>query len=317
MVLCKKAYFCGHKNNKIDNIVMRKLLISLLALLCATGAQAQLLWRITGGNCYKPSYMFGTIHLESSSYIDSVPGLSEVMGRVDAIYGEVVQDEMMSKNVMSKVLKQSVAPADSTIDRLLTPEQYKMVDSVVSRYMMGLIGLDRLSKLKPMAIVMQLEAMQMAKYFPDFKSLAGGGIDMAVQRRGSELGKYVGGFETVEQQLSIAYGSTLQEQARVLVEMCASDNEFAHNNRRLCDLYHSQDLKALQEHLFDPERGMSGENLERMCYSRNRKWMDRIVATLPVQSMLIVVGAAHLMGEQGLIELLRSRGYVVEAVTAP
>lgn len=296
---------------------MRKLLISLLVILCATTAQAQLLWRITGGNCYKPSYLFGTIHLETSSYIDSVPGLNEVIGCVDAIYGEVVQDEIMSKNVISKVLKESLAPADSTIDRLLTPDEYKMVDGVVKSYMMGIIGLDRLSKLKPMAIVMQLEAMQMAKYFPDFKSLAGGGIDMAVQSRGSELGKYVGGFETVEQQLSIAYGSTLQEQARALVEMCSKDKEFAENNRRLCDLYHSQDLKALEQHLFDPEKGMSSESIERISYSRNRKWMDKIVATLPVQSMLIVVGAAHLVGDQGLIELLRSRGYVVEAVDAP
>lgn len=305
-------------NNKNDNhCAMRKLFILLLLAPFAIVAHGQLLWRVTGGNCYKPSYLFGTIHMQSSNFIDSVPGLSDVITSVDAIYGEVVQDEMMSKSVVSKVLKESLAPADSTIDRLLTPQEYKMVDAVVKNYMMGLIGLDRLSKLKPMAIVMQLEAMQVAKHFPNFKSLAGGGIDMAVQSRGSELGKYVGGFETIEQQLAIAYGSTLQEQARALVEMCAKDKEFADNNRRLSALYHSQDLKALERFLLDPSTGMSAESMERLSYSRNRKWMDKIVATLPVQSMLIVVGAAHLVGDQGLIELLRSRGYVVEAVDAP
>lgn len=305
-------------NNKNDNhCAMRKLFILLLLAPFATVAHGQLLWRVTGGNCYKPSYLFGTIHMQSSNFIDSVPGLSDVITSVDAIYGEVVQDEMMSKSVVSKVLKESLAPADSTIDRLLTPQEYKMVDDVVKNYMMGLIGLDRLSKLKPMAIVMQLEAMQVAKHFPNFKSLAGGGIDMAVQSRGSELGKYVGGFETIEQQLAIAYGSTLQEQAHALVEMCAKDKEFADNNRRLSALYHSQDLKALEQFLLDPSTGMSAESMERLSYSRNRKWMDKIVATLPVQSMLIVVGAAHLVGDQGLIELLRSRGYVVEAVDAP
>ena len=118
---------------------MRKLLISLLALLCATGAQAQLLWRITGGNCYKPSYMFGTIHLESSSYIDSVPGLSEVMGRVDAIYGEIVKDEMASTKALGKVMRESIAPADSTIDKLLSPADYALVDSVVRDYMKGAV----------------------------------------------------------------------------------------------------------------------------------------------------------------------------------
>lgn len=296
---------------------MKKVLFFLVLMMNCVVAQGQLLWRITGGNCYKPSYLFGTIHLETSNYIDSVAGLPEAIASVDAIYGEVVRDEMLSKSTMSKVLKESLAPADSTIDRLLTPEEYRLVDSVVRSYMMGLIGLDRLNKLKPMAIVMQLEAMQMAKYFPDLKSLADGGLDLAVQSRGSELGKYVGGFETVEQQIAIAYGSTLEEQARDLVDMCAKDKDFGDYNKQLCDLYHSQDLKALERLLLDPERGMGAEGLERLSFSRNRKWMDKIVATLPIQSMLIVVGAAHLMGEGGLIELLRSRGYVVEAVDAP
>ena len=295
---------------------MKKILIVFMLLFVAVGANCQLLWRVTGGNCYKPSYIFGTIHLETSNFIDSVPGLAEAISDVDAIYGEVVQDDLMSKNAISKVLKESIAPADSTIDKLLTPEEYKMVDGVVKNYMMGLIGLDRLCKLKPMAIVMQLEAMQMAKYFPDFKSLTDGGIDMGVQNRGLKLGKYIGGFETVEEQMAIAYGGTLKEQARELVNMCSKDEEFGEYNKRLCDLYHLQDLKALAALLLDPDKGMGEEGMERLSYDRNRKWMDKIVNTLPVQSMLIVVGAAHLVGEQGLIELLRSRGYVVEAVSA-
>ena len=295
---------------------MKKLLISLLVILSTTAVHGQLLWRVTGGNCYKPSYIFGTIHLETSNFIDSVPGLTEAISDVDAIYGEVVQDDLMSKNAISKVLKESIAPADSTIDKLLSPEEYKMVDGVVKNYMMGLIGLDRLCKLKPMAIVMQLEMMQMAKYFPNFKSLTDGGLDMGVQNRGLKLGKYIGGFETVEEQMAIAYGGTLKEQARELVNMCAKDKEFGEYNKRLCDLYHLQDLKALAALLLDPDKGMGEEGMERLSYARNRKWVDKIVNTLPVQSMLIVVGAAHLVGEQGLIELLRSRGYVVEAISA-
>lgn len=293
----------------------KKLLALVIVALSVLSADAQLLWRISGGNCYRSSYMFGTIHLETSQYIDSVPGLREAIGSVDAIYGEVVQDELASKNAVSKVLKDSFAPADSTIDKLLSEEEYKLVDGVVRQYMMGLIGLDKLSKLKPMAIMMQLEVMQMSKYFPDFNML-GKGIDMGVQASGSEQGKYVGGFETIDEQMSILYGASLKEQARDLVEMCSHDKEFGEYNQRLCDLYHLQDFKALERHVLDPVHGMNSESLERLCYSRNRRWMDKIVSTLPVQSVLIVVGAAHLMGKEGLIELLRSRGYVVEPVSS-
>lgn len=294
---------------------MKKLLAILVVTSIAFAAHSQLLWRISGGNCYKSSYMFGTIHLETSQFIDSVPGLSDAISSVDAIYGEVVKDELASKNAINKVLKESFAPADSTIDKLLSPDEYVMVDSVVRHYMRGLIGLDKLCRLKPIALALQLEVLQMAQYFPDFQAVASNGIDVAVQNRGAELGKYVGGFETIDEQMSIIYGNTLKEQARELVQMCAGDKEFGDYNRRLCELYHKQDLRGLEALLLDEKIGMGADGMERVSYVRNRKWMERIESTLPVQSMLIVVGAAHLVGKDGLIELLRSRGYVVEPVT--
>ncbi len=312
----KNAYFCA-LNLKIMFLkyisFMKKLSLFLLVIFSCVNVNGQLLWRITGGNCYEPSYLFGTIHLETSRYMDSVPGLREAINEVDAIYGEVVKDEMLSKNAISQALKESLAPADSTIDKLIAPEEYHMVDKVVKEYMRGLVGLDQLKKFKPMTIVLQLEGMQMMKYFPDSKSL-GGGLDLGIQTLGEELGKYVGGFESIEEQMKLAYGTTLREQARSLVQMCIHDKDFGKYNCELTAAYHRQDLSALEELLLDSNRGMGGESLERMCYARNRKWMKKIIATMPVQSMLIVVGAAHLIGDNGLIELLRNSGYVVEAV---
>ena len=58
------------------------------------------------------------------------------------------KDEMASTKALGKVMRESMAPADSTIDKLLTPEEYTLVDSVVRSYMMGIIGLDRLKKLQ-------------------------------------------------------------------------------------------------------------------------------------------------------------------------
>lgn len=290
---------------------MKKLFALILVIVSFINVNGQLLWRITGGNCYKPSYLFGTLHLETSNFIDSVPGLRDAIDDVDAIYGEVVKDEMLSKSAVSKILKESQAPADSTIDKFLTAEEYRLVDRVVKEYMRGLIGLDKLKKFKPMTVIMQIEGMQMLKHFPNYKSL-GEGLDMGIQTMGDELGKYVGGFESIEEQMSMAYGKSLREQARSLVEMCAHDKDFGNYNRDLSAAYHRQDLAALEKLLMDPKRGMAGESLERICFARNRKWMSKIITTMPVQSMLIVVGAAHLVGDEGLIELLRSSGYVVE-----
>ena len=54
------------------------------------------------------------------------------------------------------------------------------------------------------------------------------------------------------------------------------------------------------------------EEEEALLYARNADWADKIPAIIADKSTLFVVGAAHLPGERGVLELLRAKGYVVE-----
>ena len=139
--------------------------------------------------------------------------------------------------------------------------------------------------------------------------------DTSKPNKGLELGKYVAGLETVDDQMQALFGAPLTEQAQDLVDFCRNDTNFTEYNAQLSEAYHAQDLDALERIIYDPEIGMSEEQTERLSNTRNRKWMDKITKTLPVQSALVVVGAAHLIGKQGLITLLRESGYTVEPVT--
>ena len=292
---------------------MKKILFLLTILLFSSSSNGQLLWKVSGKDCHKPSYLFGTIHLETSKYIDSIPGLSSVINEVDAIYGEVLNETLLGDDALMSLFKECAAPADSTIDKLLNPEEYQLVDSVVRSYF-GFAGIDVLKGLKPAMVTTQLDLLQMQKYFPectDNNDL----LDMAIQNRGIALGKHVDGLETVESQANALFGAPLTEQAQDLVDFCRKDKDFAVRGKRLCDAYHAQDLEAIEQIVFDQELGMREDNFERLSYKRNRAWMDKITMTLPVQSVLIAVGAAHLIGEQGLIKLLRDLGYTVEPVT--
>ena len=292
---------------------MKRVIALLAIVLCCSTVYGQLLWKVSGGDCYKPSYLFGTIHLETGEYVDSVPGLAHAIDEVDAIYGEILSDSLLSQDVAMKMVKDATAPADSTIDKLLTKEEYNLVDSVVRNYLLGLIGLDKLKMLKPAMVSTQLSVLQMQKYFPEILN-ADNLLDIAIQKRGIAAGKHVDGLETVASQMKALFGAPLAEQARDLVDFCRKDKEFAVYSKYLCDAYHAQDLKAIEAIVLNKEMGMDEEKMERLSYARNRKWMDKITMTLPVQSVLIAVGAAHLVGEQGLIELLKAKGYTVEPV---
>lgn len=291
---------------------MKKLMLALVLLLSCSLANGQLLWRVSGNGCYESSYLFGTLHLESGEFIDSVPGLALAIESVDVIFGELEGEDMVSMSTMMQMMKDATAPADSTLDKLLTAEDYELVDAVVKKYLYG-FGLKELGVLKPVALTTYLGLMQMQKFYPsslDPKNL----IDVAIQQRGKQLGKRVEGLERVEDQTQALFGAPLREQAQELVDLCRKDDKFADSSRELCEAYRAQDLTALEKIVFDPEVGMDDASMDRMSYDRNRKWMEKIAGTIPVQRVLVAVGAAHLIGEQGLISLLRSRGYTVEPV---
>ena len=296
---------------------MRRISILFVLITFSLASNAQLLWKVTGRNTCKPSYLFGTIHLETSKYIDSVPGLRAAIANVDAIYGEVQMDSFSDTNVRMKAVNNLIAPPDSTIDKLLTKEEYQLVDSVVNSYFMGTITLEALSKMKPLALSGQLSVMQMKKYFPEQLGIIDG-LDVAVQAAGRELGKRIVGLETIEMQINMLYGTPLDVQAQELVNFCRMDNDIISFSKELCDAYHAQDLDTLEKLFLLEEVGadeMTNEIIEKLAYERNRRWINAITEIIPREGILLAVGAGHLVGKDGLIELLRRDGYTVEPVT--
>ena len=296
---------------------MRRISILFVLITLTLASNAQLLWKVTGRDTCKPSYLFGTIHLETSKYIDSVPGLRAAIANVNAIYGEIQMDSLTDNDVMMRAVKNLIAPPDSTIDKLLTKEEYQLVDSVVNSYFMGMITLETFSKMKPVVLSSQLGVMQMKKYFPEQLGL-NDVIDVAVQAAGRELGNRIGGLETTEMQINMLYGTPLDVQAQELVNFCRMDKDIINYSKELCDAYHAQDLDTLEKLLLLEEIGedeMTNEIIEKLAYERNRRWMNTITEIIPRESMLVAVGAGHLVGKDGLIELLRRDGYTVEPVT--
>ncbi|MCM1519051.1 MAG: TraB/GumN family protein [Pseudoflavonifractor sp.] len=290
---------------------MKKLMLTLAVIIgLATGADAQLLWKISGNGLAKPSYMIGTHHVAPLSTLDSIKGFDEALSSADAVYGEVVMSEMNSPETQQKMMAMAMAPADSMLTVVLTPEQFKMVDEVVQKYTMGQATLAQMAMMKPAVVAVQLAMLQSMKAFPGFN--AAEQLDQEVQRRGEAAGKKIGGLETVEFQLNKLLGDPIATQAEDLVEMARKDvgmEEFAH---KLADCYRAQDLDGMYKLMLDPEMGSTEAEMERLITSRNISWVDELKALMPGESVMICVGAGHLPGDRGLISLLREAGFTVE-----
>lgn len=291
---------------------MKRLTLVLGLLLVATAVHAQLLWKVTGNGLGRPSYILGTHHMAPSTMIDQIKGMNEAIAGCDIVVGEVEKDSLMSPEVQARMAQAMVAPLDSTLDKVLTPADYGIVEKVFNKYF-GTLGmkLKQVNNLKPSAISTQMQAMQAIKYFPNFD--ANSLIDVMVQTRANEAGRPSVGLESVDEQINLLFNGSIANQAKGLVEACKQDEFFQVQSAALADAYLAQDLDKMLAVMTDATMGGdSEEEMEVLIYSRNRSWAEKLKVIMPERACLVCVGAGHLPGEQGLLQLLRNAGYTVE-----
>lgn len=291
---------------------MKRLSLIIAVMAVALACQAQLLWKVSGNGLGRPSYIFGTHHMAPASMIDQIAGMNAAIDGCDIVVGEIEKDSLMSQESQMKMAGFMIAPVDSTLDKLYTPDEYAEVEKVFNKYF-GAMGvkLAQMKSLKPNAISTQLQTMQAIKYFPNFD--ANNLIDMAVQERANEAGRPSLGLETLQEQIDLLFNAPMTEQAKSLLEACRQDEFFQVQSSALAEAYMHQDLDKLMQVMTDATMGGDSEEaMEALIYSRNRNWAEKLEKMMPERACLVCVGAGHLPGAKGLLQLLRDKGYTVE-----
>ncbi len=286
----------------------RILAIIALLLLAVPAANAQLLWKISGRGIEKPSYILGTHHAVPYTFCDTIPGLMKAFGEVGHVVGEfdMLKMDAMTPQQMQNMQKMMMMPADTTMASLFSDAQRDTLDA----YLKNTLGtnLQMLSSMKPMTIMVTVQQKMLMELIPDIASLTG--IDKYMQTLADEKGKQVGGLETMEYQLGLLYGSSLQDQADALMDMVRRSNS-KELLQELTAAYKTQNLDTLWK-IFQDQ--MTQLEYDALVKTRNLNWLEEMKVLLPTQSTLYVVGAGHLPGDAGMINLLREAGYKVKPV---
>lgn len=282
-------------------------LVAMLTIVLPAGAQV--FYKVEKKGVDKPSYILGTHHFAPVEFLDSLAGFPEALASVDKIYGELKMDEAMNPMAMMKFQGMMVAPADSTLDKLLTPAQLDSLNTYWDKLTGGMVPLSGLYKMKPALISTQISALEVLKLFPDRDPTAPG-LDQKVQDLGTAAGKETAGLETVEMQVNLLYGSPIANQAKDLMESLSKEGKLGEQAKKLTETYLSHNLDALATMILE-EDSMDEADLERMIFARNANWADILVPEMAQHPLFVVVGAGHLPSERGLLQLLRGAGYTV------
>ena len=285
----------------------RILTILALSLMCLT-SNAQLVWKISGNGIQNPSYILGTHHGCPFNYCDSIPGLMKAFDKVDNIIGEInmIEFSEMSPERMQKMQAMMMMPADTSLLSLFNEEETAKVNAWLKDEMGA--SLEMLSVMKPMTIMVTVQNKEIMEVIPEIATMTT--IDKYMQTLGQRKGKTIGELETADYQMELLYGNSLEEQADALLEMI-DHGDSKGLLQQLTNAYKSQNLDTLWK-VFQEQ--MTGYEYDAIVKVRNLNWEKQMRELLPKQSTLFVVGAGHLPGESGMINLLREAGYKVKPV---
>jgi uncharacterized protein len=297
---------------------MTKLLLSLLLAFTLTScgatqrvpltsAKPSLLWEVTGNGARDTSYIFGTFHTFMSGFVDTMQPVMSRVARSTAVVGEIV---LTDPGVMMGVAGSMKSPVP--LKKLLSEANYKKADSVF-RWATG-YGIGMFNSLKPMAAQAQLVKSMFDKIY-DTKSDSDEVIlDMYFQNVAAKASKSIFGLETVEEQVKILFNDiTIERQAEMLMESIREFDTSKIILRTLADCYVNADMDCL-ERLGNESEGFSKEEMDALVKTRNSNWMNKLPKWLREHRLFIAVGALHLPGEYGVVNLLRKAGYTVTPV---
>ena len=123
------------------------------------------------------------------------------------------------------------------------------------------------------------------------------------------------GLETIEEQMAVFDNIPYQEQMDDLLRTAKNGlEEDKAEFDKMQEVYKTKDLNKIMKFMAETENKMYGNNASVLLTDRNKNWIPKIEAIAKEKATFFGVGAAHLGGKEGVIMLLRKKGYKVEAV---
>jgi len=283
-----------------------KIIISILFALTTLIANAQtalaktLLWQITGPGIIAPSYLYGTIHLMCPQDIIVTTELRSKFYSTKQLFLELDMDD---PSVMAKTISQMNMQNDTTLSQLLSKQQYDSVAATFKK-LTGL-SLEMMQTMKP-------ELLESVIY----PSLLGCEGAEAWEQKFMQMAKAnnmkIKGLEQVEDQLKIFDEIPYKMQAEELAETVLHVDSVKKSFIDMLESYKQKDLNALNDMMNDEDDLTAYSDL--LLTNRNAKWIPEIIEQAKLKPTFFAVGAAHLGNTNGVINLLREKGYTVNPV---
>lgn len=275
-----------------------------LAVAHAASADARdFLWKVTGKS--GAVYLAGSVHLLTQDFYPLSAALDRAFAASNLLVEEADLGELLSPASQMQMLARSMLPPGTTLQSAISPATFDLVSKRAKE--LGL-PLEPLQRFKPWSLALMLESIEWQK--AGFNGELG--LDRHFYDQAKAAGKRVQGLETAEFQISQFDGMAMDQQERLLTDTLKDVDTEMSNLTTLVQAWKAGDAPTV-ERLVLKDVKQDPQMYQRLLVDRNRTWMPKIEVLLARPTpAFIVVGAAHLVGPDGLLALLTAKGYRVE-----
>jgi len=278
-------------------------IVAVVACLQVEAAAKSFIWKATGRQGVV--YLVGSVHLLTASYYPLDPVFEDHFKSADLLVEELDMGEMLAPTSQMAMLNRGLMPVGQTLDKVVSAETLQAVEKKLAE-----LGMPAppMKQFKPWMLALTLQALQWQK--------AGFDADLGLDKHFYDLakrdGKQVQGLETLNYQISRFDDMPADLQDRMLAETLKELESTEADFVRMADAWKRGDLAQIESLVLDDLK-TEPRIYQRLLVERNQIWLPKIEALFSrPRPTFVVVGAAHLMGADGLLQMLKAKGYTVE-----
>lgn len=295
-----------NKTSKLLVIFSVLILVSLVASSQDVFSQSQksYLWRVQSKT--NTVYVLGSIHFLKKEFYPLNQKIENAFDQSDFLAVEANVNDI-TKIDIQKLVDSALYLDLETLEKHVSTETYELIKKESGR--LGL-PLEMINRQKPWFLALVLESLELLKlgFDPNY------GIDKYFLSK-AEGKKKILELESLDYQISLLSNLSDKDQELFLLYTLRDLNILEQELGRLTQAWISGDTKSMESILtrgISEDKGLSSI-FEKLIYERNKKMVSKIEDFLRTKEIyFVIVGAGHLVGDRGIIEILKGKGYIVE-----
>ena len=293
----------GHRPNVRIGSAMAALLLCWLSQAVCLAASRHCLWEVRGQ--HNTVYLLGSVHMLRIADSALPPPILAAYSRSSSLMMELDLNEAGADALLGDEMEATLLPEGESLSSTLGPELNRAFEARARP-----LGLEPAvtERFQPWFAALMVQQLALAQ--SGFET--GAGIDMQMAQRAQADHKPVITLETIAEQLGYFSNLSLKQQLQFLRSTLKGLDTERSDMAGLVSAWQNGDTGELAR-LMHQDAQESPELFRQLTTERNRRWLPKITALLEdSHDHLVIVGAMHLIGDDGIVQLLRRQGRVVE-----